>query len=94
MWIRGLLAALGASLLGACSGAVHQLPSIDQANLNLAQTEVARGGAPLRHAVTDEEVQMSLRAALEKIRPAATALCQQMAVGTCTWRSSCCRTAP
>jgi predicted Zn-dependent protease len=87
MWIRGLLAVLGASLLGACSGSVHRLPSIDQANLNLAQTEVARaGGAPPRHSVTDEEVQVSLRAALEKIRPAATQLCQQMAVGTCTWR--------
>lgn len=61
MWIRGLLAALGAGLLGACSGAVHQLPSIDQGSLSLAQTEVEKANAPMRHAVTDDEVQTTLR---------------------------------
>lgn len=86
MWIRGLLAVLGASLLGACGGAVHQLPSVDQSNLNLAQTEVEKAGAPSRHAVTDEEAQMTLRSALDKIRPAATRLCHEMSVGTCSWR--------
>lgn len=87
MWIRGLLALMGAGVLGACSGAVHQLPSVDQSNLSLAQTEVANaGGAPVRHSVTDEEVQATLRSSLDKIRPAANQLCQQMAVGTCNWR--------
>ena len=86
MWIRALLAALGASLLGACSGAVHQLPSVDQANLNLAQSEVAKAGAPQRHEVTDEEVRERLRSALYRIRPEAEALCHQMAVGTCRLR--------
>jgi predicted Zn-dependent protease len=86
MWIRGLLAVLGAGLLGACAGAVHQLPSIDQSTLNLAQTEIGKAGAPARHAVTDEEVQMTLRSALDRIRPEATRLCHEMNVGTCSWR--------
>ena len=86
MWIRGLCSVLAAALLGACSGAVHQLPSIDQGNLSLAQTEVDKANAPARHAVTDEEVQTTLRSALDRIRPSAYQLCQQMAVGTCDWR--------
>jgi predicted Zn-dependent protease len=86
MWLRGLLALMGASLVCGCSGAIHQLPNIDQGNLNLAQTEVQKAGAPQRHAVTDEEALATMRAALAQIRPAATQVCREMAVGVCEWR--------
>src|SRR3954464_15448706 len=87
MWLRGFVGIAAASVVGGCSGAVHQLPSIDQGNLSLAQTEVEKaGGAPARHAVTDEEAQAALRSALDRIRPAAAQLCQDMSVGTCGWR--------
>jgi predicted Zn-dependent protease len=66
------------------------VPSIscrtDQGNLNLAQTEVQKAGAPQRHAVTDEEALATMRAALAQIRPAATQVCREMAVGVCEWR--------
>ncbi|HYD05078.1 MAG TPA: M48 family metallopeptidase [Reyranella sp.] len=75
-----------ASVVCACSGAVHRLPAVDQGNLNLAQTGVQNAGVPQRRAVNDEEVQDTLRSALDRIRPAADQLCREMAVGTCTWR--------
>ena len=45
MWRRSVMALAGAWLLGGCGGAVHQLPTIDQSNLNLAATEVQSLGA-------------------------------------------------
>jgi predicted Zn-dependent protease len=87
MWLKGALAVLGASFVGACSGAVHQLPSVDQTNLGMAQAEVqSAGGAPQRHTVSDDEALLSMRSALARIRPSATQLCREMAVGVCEWR--------
>lgn len=85
----GAIVALAASLVSACSGAVHKLPSIDSSSLNLAQTEVQSGaGAPQRHAVSDDEVQAIVASSLRKIRPSATQVCREMAVGVCEWRFS------
>lgn len=87
MWHRTTVAALAASMVCGCSGAVHQLPALDPGKLSLAQTEVQSGaGAPQRHAVSDDEVQMVLESSLAKIRPAATQLCVEMSVGVCDWR--------
>jgi predicted Zn-dependent protease len=87
MWQRTLLALIGAGFLSGCAGAVHQLPKVDGANLSLAQTEVAAaGGAPARHEVSDEEVTAEFRTTLARIRPAATQVCREMAVGVCEWR--------
>ena len=87
MWRRGVMALAGAWLLGGCGGAVHQLPRIDQSNLNLAATEVqSLAAAPQRRAVTDEEVGTAVEAAVSRIRPAALQLCHEMRVGTCEWR--------
>src|SRR5262245_33948147 len=80
------LALSGLTALSACSGAVHQLPSLSQSNLALAQTEVAAGTAPQRRDVADDEVVAVARSALGRIRPSATQVCQEMAVGTCEWR--------
>lgn len=86
MWRKMTAAVTAASLLGACSGAVHQLPLVDQNNLNMAQAEVQKaGGAPLRRSVTDEEAMATLRAAVDRIRPAALQVCREMSVGTCEW---------
>ena len=87
MWHRTISAVAVASVVGGCAGSVHQLPQLDQSNLSLAQTEVqAAGGAPPRHAVSDEDVNRTLDAALARIKPAATQLCREMAVGVCEWR--------
>ncbi len=87
MWYRAMPVVLAGSLACGCAGSVHKLPSIDSSSLSLAQTEVQSGaGAPRRHAVSDDEVQGALESALAKIRPAATELCRQMAVGVCQWR--------
>jgi predicted Zn-dependent protease len=86
MWLRGISVAAAAGLVCGCSGAVHQLPTIDQGNLSLAQTEVQKGGAPARRPVSDEEVRETLESALARIRPAATQLCREMAVGVCDWQ--------
>lgn len=84
---KGALIVLAASLVNACSGAVHHLPSVDSTSLSLAQTEVQSGaGAPQRHPVGDDEVHMVLETSLAKIRPSAAQLCMQMAVGVCNWR--------
>src|SRR6476469_8551260 len=89
MWNKGLPALLGAGLLADCSGAVHQLPSVDQGNLNLVQTELQKaGGAPQRHDVTNEDAGAILRSALARIRPEANRLCREMAIGVCEWRFS------
>lgn len=87
MWLKSWGAVAGAGLLCGCGGAVHQLPQVDQANLSLAQTEVqGAGGAPQRRSVSDDEVVVTARSALARIRPAATQVCLQMAVGVCDWR--------
>src|SRR5262249_19001779 len=75
----------GFSVCG-CAGAVHRLPQIDGDNLSLAQGEVQSAGVPQRRAVSDEEVDEILNAALQRIRPAATQICHEMKVGVCTWR--------
>ncbi len=86
MFHRKVLALSSLAALGACSGAVHQLPTLDQSKLSLAQTEVAAETSPQRHAVSDDEVLAILKSALGRIRPSAGQLCREMAVGTCDWR--------
>ncbi len=87
MWQKTIMAIAIASIACGCAGAVHQLPQLDQSNLSLAQTEVrSASGAPSRHSVSDEEVAKTLAESLARIRPAATELCHEMAVGVCEWR--------
>jgi predicted Zn-dependent protease len=66
---------------------VHRLPPISDSNLGMAQTEVqTAGGAPPRRAVTNEEADEILNAALRRIRPTAGEVCREMNVGVCTWQ--------
>jgi len=70
-----------------CAGAVHRLPQVSNDSLGLAQTEVqSAGGAPLRRAMTDEEADEVLNAALRRIRPPASDVCREMGAGVCTWQ--------
>lgn len=78
----------GASLAWGCSGAVHQMAPLTSSQLSLAQQEVqaqASEGPPYRHSVTDEDATTLLRGAIERIGPAATQLCREMAAGECRW---------
>lgn len=87
MWHRTISAVAVASVISGCAGSIHQLPQLDQSSLGLAQTEVqAAGGAPARHLVSDEEAASTLNSSLARIKPAATKLCHEMAVGVCEWR--------
>lgn len=87
MWHQTISAIAVASILGGCAGSVHQLPTLDQSNLNMAQTEVqAAGGAPVRHSVSDDDAVRTLDESLARIKPAATQLCREMAAGVCEWR--------
>ena len=84
--VRVLFVVTGAGFAGACSGAVHQLPSISTDQLSLAQGEVrSAAGAPQRRAVTDDEALDTLRSATRRIRPTADQLCREMNVGVCEW---------
>ncbi|MFO1082541.1 MAG: M48 family metallopeptidase [Reyranellaceae bacterium] len=66
---------------------MHQLPQVSGEGLGLAQTEVnAAGGAPSRHAVSDEEVKEIVASALQRIRPSALEVCREMNVGGCDWQ--------
>jgi predicted Zn-dependent protease len=81
----------GAGLAWGCSGAVHEMPPLTSSQLNLAQQEVlaqASQGAPYRNHITDEDATALLRSAVERIGPAATQLCREMAVGDCRWTVS------
>jgi|tagenome__1003787_1003787.scaffolds.fasta_scaffold20847256_3 predicted Zn-dependent protease len=87
MWRRTVAVLIGVVSVGGCSGAVHQLPPVDSANLSLAQSEVQGAGrVPQRRVVDDDEVLLTMRTALARIRPSATQLCREMNVGVCTWR--------
>lgn len=82
-----LLALLGPLLLGACAGAVHQLPRVSDGEVAAALAEVrAEGGGLQRRPVSDEEVSATLRAASRKIYGAALQVCHEMNVGTCDWQ--------
>ncbi|MDP1961020.1 MAG: M48 family metalloprotease [Reyranella sp.] len=88
-----LLAVLsGAGLMWGCASTYSiPLPPLTPNQLTLAQQEVqaqANEGQPFRHHVTDEEATSVLRSAVEKIGPAATRLCHEMAVGECRWTVS------
>ena len=83
---RILLALTGMCLISACSGAVHRLPTIDGNSLALAQAEVKGQGEPSRHDVPGGEVRASLNAAHHRIIMTAQTLCNEMRVGTCSWR--------
>ena len=86
MWRRLVGSVTALAFLGACSGAVHQMPQLDQAHLNMVQSELqTAGGAPMRRTVSDEEALATMRAAVARIRPAAEQLCREMAVGVCQW---------
>jgi predicted Zn-dependent protease len=87
MWRRTVAVLMAAVSVWGCSGAVHQLPPVDSANLGLAQREVqSASGVPQRRVVDDEEALLTMRTSLARIRPAATQLCREMNVGVCTWR--------
>lgn len=95
MWSRLFLLAVMscAGLLYACASATYPmlLPPLTPSQLNLAQDEVqshASEGMPFRNHVTDEDATTVLRSAVEKIGPAATQLCHEMAVGQCRWTIS------
>jgi predicted Zn-dependent protease len=83
---RILLAFVGMCLTGACSGAVHQLPTIDRTSLALAQAEVRGLGQPPRHDVSDGEARAILKAATARIFMPAYLLCGEMRVGECGWK--------
>src|SRR5215471_8364630 len=84
---RSFLALSGSCLLCGCSGVVHRLPEINPHNLTLARTEVQlAGGPPPRHAVTDDEVLMTLRAAAWRVAGSGVQLCREMNVGVCDWQ--------
>ena len=86
MWLRLLLVIAMAALAGACAGATHELPLVDQASLDTAKSEVANNpGKPRRHYASDREVHAAIDAAVDRVRPAATRLCLEMAIGTCDW---------
>jgi predicted Zn-dependent protease len=86
MWQKAALTLAGISFLGGCSGSVHHMPLVDEAQLGAAQTEVSRaGGPPARHSASDDEVRAEIGAAVARIRPAAQQICHQMAVGNCEW---------
>jgi len=84
---RALLAFSGLLLLGACSGAVHQLPRVSDGQVAAALAEVrsSGGGAMLRTA-SDDEVRGALQAAERRIDMAAFQACREMNVGTCRWQ--------
>ena len=95
MWFRlPILAVLsGAGLVCGCAGATYPIPMppLTPSQLNLAQQEVQAQkseGPPFRNHVTDEEATTVLRSAIERIGPAATQLCREMAVGDCRWTVS------
>ncbi|WP_439552529.1 M48 family metallopeptidase [Falsiroseomonas sp.] len=82
---RRLFLASGGMLCG-CAGAVHQVPAVGGAQVALAQAEVAEAGdAPPRRPLSERDAQAMMRSALARIRPSATRLCQEMAVGVCRW---------
>ena len=83
---RSFLALSGACALCGCSGAVHQLPAISDGNLALAQSEVRGAAGPQRRAVSDDEVQTTLRAASRRILGPALHTCREMDVGVCDWK--------
>lgn len=90
MWFRLPILALlsGAGLAWGCGGAVHPMPPLTATQLNLAQDEVqshASEGKPFRNHVTDEDATAVLRSAIERIAPAATQTCREMAIGECRW---------
>jgi predicted Zn-dependent protease len=93
MWPRIVLALAMTSLVGACAGSLHQMPEVDSAKLNLAQTEVRNGAAPIPKSITDEEVQATVQRSIERIRPTGVRLCQEVGAGTCFWRFSIARDA-
>jgi predicted Zn-dependent protease len=66
---------------------VHQLPLVDKTNLSMAQTELqGAGGVPQRRVIGDDEVFVTARSALARIRPSATRVCREMGVGVCDWQ--------
>ena len=88
MWLSRpiLLMLAGACLVCGCSGAIHRLPALTSSQLNLAHAEVrSSGGPPQPQNVSDEEATRVLRAAIDRIRPAADQLCREMVVGICRW---------
>ncbi len=52
----------------------------------MAQAEVRMASPPLRRWVSDEEAAMTLRTAIQLVRPPATNLCHEMNVGVCDWK--------
>ncbi len=82
---RSFMALAGSCFVCGC-GAVHQLPAVSEGNIAMAQAEVRMASPPLRRWVSDEEAAMTLRTAIQLVRPPATNLCHEMNVGVCDWK--------
>ena len=88
MWLKTVFVLAIASVVGACAGSLHQMPTVESEKLNLAQAEVQNGMAPQPRLVSEEEVQSTVQQAIELVRPAGAQLCHELRVGTCSWRFS------
>ncbi len=82
---RSFMALAGSSVVCGC-GAVHQLPAVSNANIAMAQAEVRTAPTPYRRWVSDDEVALTLRTAIQLVRGPATNLCHEMNVGVCDWK--------
>jgi predicted Zn-dependent protease len=80
------MALAGSCLVCGCAGAVHRLPEVNNGEIKAAQAEVRMTLPPQRRSVSDDEVVRTLRAAIQLVRPQASALCQEMEVGVCEWK--------
>lgn len=81
---RSFLAVGGACLLCGCAGALHRLPSLSSDEIRLASEEIGRaGGAPRRRLIADEEADALIFRAIERVRPHALAICQELRAGVC-----------
>jgi Zn-dependent protease with chaperone function len=83
---RNFLAVGGACLLCGCAGALHRLPSLSSDEIRLASEEIGRtGGAPQRRLIADEEAYTLIARAIQRVRPYALAVCQEVRAGVCVW---------
>lgn len=83
---RSFLALGGACLLCGCAGALHRLPSLSSDEIRLASEEISRaGGVPRRRLIADAEADALIFRAIERVRPHALAVCQELRAGVCVW---------
>ena len=82
---RSFMALAGSGLVCGC-GAVHQLPTVSDGNIAMAQAEVRMAPPPQRRSVSDDEVVRTLRTSIQLVRGPAANLCHEMNIGVCDWR--------